>query len=142
MQKDSESFGNAEKAQELSVPGGVTYELPQSTQLPAQWAIREDQAQRSLDSGAHWKSMFKADHPLLCVAATTTDVWAGGKDGILFHSANSGVAWSQVRPSINGQSLSDDITHIDLTGATQVVVSTSNSGSWVSADGGKTWQKQ
>jgi photosystem II stability/assembly factor-like uncharacterized protein len=56
----------------------------------------------------------------------------------------------QVQPSIKGQPLSSDVTHIDLRGdvrgdvrgPAEIVVSTSNHEIWSSADGGKTWEKK
>jgi hypothetical protein len=106
------------------------------------WAIAAGVLQRSLDSGQSWQSALRADHPLLCYASHDEDVWTGGQSGALFHSANSGVTWVQVQPSIKGQPLSSDVTHIDLRGPAEIVLSTSNNESWSSADGGNTWEKK
>jgi hypothetical protein len=110
------------------------------------WAITGGALQRSLDSGQSWQNALRADHPLLCYASHDEDVWTGGQAGALFHSANSGVTWVQVQPSIKGQTLSSDVTHIDLhgdvRGPAEIVVSTSNNEIWSSADGGKTWDKK
>jgi hypothetical protein len=110
------------------------------------WAITGGALQRSLDSGQSWQNALRADHPLLCYASHDDDVWTGGQSGALFHSANSGVTWVQVQPSIKGQFLSSDVTHIDLRGdvrgPAEIVVSTSNHEIWSSADGGKTWDKK
>lgn len=133
---------STDEVQELPLAGRNNVELPLSTQIPAQWTIREDKVQRSLDSGLHWKTVFKPRHRLLCVTAESSDVWAGGTGGNLFHSGNSGVAWSQVRPSINGQSLADDITSIKIFSATQVVLTTSKNESWSTSDAGVTWEKK
>ncbi len=117
---------------------------------PAQlvtWAITTGVLQRSLDSGRSWQKALRADHPLLCYASHDEDVWAGGQAGTLFHSADRGLTWAQVQPSIHGQRLSFDITHIDVTrmdaGApVKIVVSTGNNEIWSSTDGGKTWGKE
>jgi len=114
------------------------------------WAITGGALQRSLDSGQSWQNALRADHPLLCYASHDEDVWTGGQAGALFHSANRGVTWVQVQPSIKGQALSSDITHIDLhgdghgdvRGPAEIVVSTSDNEIWSSADGGKTWDKK
>jgi|CZKY01.1.fsa_nt_gi hypothetical protein len=114
------------------------------------WAITGGVLQRSLDSGQSWQNALRADHPLLCYASHDEDVWSGGQSGALFHSANRGVTWVQVQPSIKGQPLSSDVTHIDLRGdvrgdvrgPAEIVVSTSNHEIWSSADGGKTWEKK
>jgi hypothetical protein len=110
------------------------------------WAITGGVLQRSLDSGQSWQNALHGDHPLLCYATQDKDVWTGGQAGTLFHSANRGVTWVQIQPSIKARQLSSDITHIelrgDVRGPVEVVVSTSNSEIWSSADGGKTWEKQ
>ena len=106
------------------------------------WTITAGALQRSMDSGQSWQNTLHADHPLLCYASHDSDVWAGGQAGTLFHSADSGVTWAQVQPSIKGQQLGFDVTHIDVRGPAEIVVSTSNHEIWSSADGGKTWNKK
>jgi hypothetical protein len=115
--------------------------LPQPAQYPAQWAIHGNELQRSLDAGVAWETVLHSDRPLLCYAAGGNDIWAGGKAGSLFHSANGGVTWDQVRPSSHEQTLADDVTHIDIYSPSQLVLSTSHQ-SWSTADGGKTWAKK
>jgi hypothetical protein len=127
------------------------------------WAITGGVLQRSLDSGQSWQDALRANHALLCYASHDEDVWAGGQAGTLFHSANSGVTWAQVQPSIKARQLSSDITHIELQsnelrgdlrnnvrdellgnarGTVEILLSTSNNEIWSSADGGKTWDKK
>jgi hypothetical protein len=119
------------------------------------WAISAGVLQRSLDSGQNWQDALRADHPLLCYASHDEDVWTGGQAGILFHSANSGVTWAQVQPSIKARQLGSDITHIELRhnelrgnlrddarGPAEIIVSTSNNEIWSSADDGKTWDRK
>ncbi len=115
---------------------------PSLTQHNSTWTIAAGVLQHSLDSGQSWQNALHADHPLLCYASHGDEVWTGGQAGTLFHSTNNGVTWVQVQPSIKGQQLTADITQIDLSGAMQIVVSTSNNEVWSSADGGKTWQKK
>jgi hypothetical protein len=120
------------------------------------WAIKAGALQRSLDNGQNWQDALHADHPLLCYASHDEDVWTGGQAGILFHSANSGVSWAQVQPSVKARQLSSDITHIevrntglrndevrgDVRGRAEIILSTSSNEVWSSADGGKTWDKK
>jgi hypothetical protein len=103
------------------------------------WTIAGGVLHRSLDQGYSWQEALRANQPLICVASQSDDVWTGGTAGTLFHSANGGLTWLQVQPSIKTQQLSWDITHINLRGA-EVVVSGSNNQMWSSADGGKTWR--
>ncbi len=114
---------------------------------PVTWAITTGVLQRSLDSGQSWQQALRADRPLLCYASLGDDVWAGGQAGTLFHSADNGMTWAQVQPSFQGQRLSSDITHVDVTqmdvgSSARIVVSTSDNQIWSSADGGKTWNKE
>jgi len=112
------------------------------------WAITAGVLQRSLDSGQSWQSALRPDHPLLCYATHGADVWTGGQAGTVFHSADGGVTWVQMQPSIKGQQLSADVTHIDIDvdvdvrGPAEVIVFTSNNETWSSTDGGKTWDKK
>ena len=114
--------------------------VPGAAQVVPQWALRGDKVQRSLDSGARWTTVFH-HHALVCAAALGADVWAGGKNGDLFHSADSGATWTQVRPSA-GEILHDEVTHIDVYSPGQVVLTTSTNESWSTTDGGKTWTKK
>jgi hypothetical protein len=124
------------------------------------WAITGGVLQRSVDSGQSWQDALHPNHPLLCYASRDEDVWAGGQAGTLFHSANSGVTWAQVQPSVKARQLSSDITHIEVRNNEvrneelrrdlrygvrrpgEILLSTSNNEIWSSADGGKTWAKK
>ncbi len=106
------------------------------------WTIAAGVLQRSLDSGQNWQPALHADHPLLCYAPHDQDFWAGGQAGTLFHSADGGVTWLRVQPSVQGQALTSDITHIEVRASAEVVISTSNHEIWSSADNGKTWEKK
>jgi hypothetical protein len=111
------------------------------------WIITAGVLQRSLDSGATWQNALHAEHPLLCYANHGEDVWAGGRAGTLFHSADSGVTWVQVEASINSKRLTSDVTHIDLTHvdgttAAEIVLVTTNHEIWSSLDDGKSWDKK
>ena len=114
----------------------------QLTQSPAQWAIHGNELQRSLDAGVMWQTVLHTERPLLCYAVGGKDIWAGGKGGNLFHSVDGGITWSQVHPSAQQQTLSDDVTHIEIRSPSQVTLFTSNSQSWSTMDGGKTWAKK
>ena len=111
------------------------------------WTITGGVLQRSADSGQSWQNAVRADHPLLCYASHDDAVWAGGQAGTLFHSADSGITWVEVQPSIKGQALTSDITHIhvrsrDVRSPAEIEISTSNNELWSSADGGRTWEKK
>src|SRR5450759_2529177 len=105
---------NGMYAAKLASPASQT--LAHNVAHNVTWAITAGGLQRSLDGGQSWQNALRADHPLLCYASHDEDVWTGGQSGALFLSANSGVTWVQVQPSIKAQPLSSDVTHIDMRG--------------------------
>jgi len=106
------------------------------------WTITAGVLQRSQDSGQSWQNALRADHPLLCYATRGAEIWAGGQAGTLFRSADNGLTWVRVQPSIKSQTLTSDITHVDILGPMDIVLSINNDESWSSKDGGKTWAKK
>ena len=76
------------------------------------------------------------------VAVTGTDVWAGGSQGVLFHSVNAGDRWAQVVPSSTGIALTGDIVGLEFTDAQHGRITTSTGEIWTTGDQGQTWQKQ
>jgi hypothetical protein len=76
------------------------------------------------------------------VAATGSDVWAGGSGGALYHSADAGNHWTQVVPAAAGAVLTGDIISLEFADIQHGRVSTSTSEAWMTSDGGQTWQKQ
>lgn len=104
------------------------------------WTITAGVLQRSLDGGHTWRNALQSDHAFLCYANNGQEVWTGGQAGTLFHSADGGVTWVQVRPSIKAQQLGSDITHIELRSGLEIAVSTVTKEVWVSGDGGGTWE--
>ncbi|MFY9646124.1 MAG: YCF48-related protein [Terriglobales bacterium] len=106
------------------------------------WQIVAGSLQESLDGGQNWSNALHVSQPLLCFASRGKDVWTGGEAGVLFHSADHGLTWTQVRPSIKAQPVSSDITRIELPLDAEIVVFTSTHEVWSSADGGSTWEKK
>jgi Putative zinc-finger/Photosynthesis system II assembly factor YCF48 len=130
-------------AESLPVNGRSMMKLAPLKSAPnVAWMIAGGILQQSTDSGKSWQSAVHVDHPLLCYASHDQDVWAGGKAGTLFHSADGGSNWAPVQPSSKGHSLGADVTHIDVRGPAEVVVSTNNNETWTTADGGKSWEKK
>jgi hypothetical protein len=129
---------NVASAGKLALPFAANQVLAQHVT----WSIADGVLQRSLDSGQSWQSALRRDRALLCYATRGADVWTGGQAGTLFHSADGGLTWAQVQPAIEGQQLSTDITHIDVRGPAEVIISASNNETWSSTDGGKTWEKR
>jgi Carboxypeptidase regulatory-like domain/Photosynthesis system II assembly factor YCF48 len=76
------------------------------------------------------------------VAATGSDVWAGGSAGALFHSTDAGNHWTRVVPVSAGAILTGDIISLEFADLQHGRVSTSTPEVWTTSDGGQTWQKQ
>jgi hypothetical protein len=137
-----ESAIKAEPVANLAVNGRVVLDL-QKVIVQPQWKLSSGSLQRSLDQGATWQTTtLRSRRPLLCYASLGADVWAGGKAGTLFHSADGGATWNQVRPAINDQRLRANIIRIEIRGPTEIAVSTRENESWTTVDGGKTWEKK
>jgi len=76
------------------------------------------------------------------VAASGTEVWAGGSSGTLYHSLDAGGHWAQVVPSFNGMAISGDVVSVEFSDAQHGKVTTSTVEVWITSDDGQTWQKQ
>jgi hypothetical protein len=76
------------------------------------------------------------------VAATGSDVWAGGSAGMLYHSVDSGNHWVRVIPISSGSFLTGDILRLEFSDPQHGKVSTSTPETWITANAGQTWQKQ
>jgi photosystem II stability/assembly factor-like uncharacterized protein len=76
------------------------------------------------------------------VASSGSNVWAGGSDAMLYHSADSGAHWSRVLPSSAVAVLAGDIIRIELSDMQHCGVATSTGELWITADNGQTWQRK
>jgi len=53
--------------------------------------------QRSFDDGATWQTVSIDDQvSFRAIASNGGDVWAGGEEGALFHSSDSGAHWRRI----------------------------------------------
>ena len=75
------------------------------------------------------------------VSANGTDVWAGGAGGALFHSVDSGDHWTRIFPLAGSVLLIADITSVQFSDPLNGTITTANSEIWMTADGGRSWQK-
>ena len=76
------------------------------------------------------------------VAAFGLEVWAGGSDGVLYHTSDGGNHWIRVTPSVAGARLTGDIVGIQFSDPQHGKIATSNAELWTTSDTGQTWQKQ
>ncbi|PYX06975.1 MAG: hypothetical protein DMG88_16530 [Acidobacteria bacterium] len=109
----------------------------------SRWTLSpEGRLQRSLDGGKTWKTIpLSSETVLRAVSAMDQEIWVGGDAGALYHSIDSGQHWTQVRPTVNGESLTADIIGIEFTDSRQGKLTTSGHETWTTTDGGETWTR-
>jgi hypothetical protein len=107
------------------------------------WTLSADGTlQRSLDSGSSWQTIPVSSQTIFrALAANGQDIWVGGAAGALFHSSDAGQHWTQVRPVVDGEVLADDIIGVEFRDALHGKLTSSLQETWITADGGQTWQK-
>jgi len=110
----------------------------------SRWTISADgQLQHSVDSGKTWQPVTVADRATFrALSANGPDVWVGGSAGLLYHSADAGGHWTQVKPTATGVPLTADIAAIEFTDSQHGKVTTTTGEAWRTTDAGQTWQKQ
>ncbi len=98
--------------------------------------------QRSLDQGKTWTTIPVADKGTFqSFAAIAADVWVGGANGLLYHSSDGGLHWTQVVPLANGEQLTAAIIRIEFSDSQNGKLTTADSETWTTSDAGKSWQK-
>jgi hypothetical protein len=127
---------------DMAALGLQKQQLQRSKDTVAQWSLNQGKLQRSVDAGATWQIALQLEHPLLSFGTRGSDVWVGGQNGTLFHSADSGTTWTMVQPSTNAGALAADVIAIEIRGPADLSLSTSNNESWTTSDGGKSWEKK
>ena len=75
------------------------------------------------------------------VSANGPDVWAGGSEGNLFHSTDTGEHWVRIVPSWRGIELTTDILSLQFADPQHGRIVTSTAEIWTTADAGQTWDK-
>jgi hypothetical protein len=98
----------------------------------------------SFDGGQRWQSVSIRDGlAFRSVASIGSIVWAGGDAGALYRSEDNGLHWTSVPLLGDAQTLmADAVTHIEFSDAKRGKVTTAQGKTWVTADGGQTWQQQ
>jgi Photosynthesis system II assembly factor YCF48/Putative zinc-finger len=118
-------------------------ELARASIVTPRWMLTpEGILQRSFNGGKSWEDIPVADKiSFQTFAAIASEVWAGGADGLLYHSSDAGLHWTRVTPQTNGESLTAGITGIQFSDIQNGKVTTANGETWTTSDAGKTWQK-
>jgi hypothetical protein len=109
-----------------------------------QWSLSpQGVVQRSVDSGKSWQPVSVATAPTFrAISSLLNHIWVGGKGGVLYHSADAGQHWVHVVPAHGEEKLHDDITEIQIVDPQSVVLTTSSSETWVTADSGQSWSRK
>jgi hypothetical protein len=119
-------------------------DLSNGTPSTQRWTISADGAlQRSFDSGKSWQTIPVASHAVFrALAANDSDIWVGGAAGALYHSSDAGQTWTQIKPVAEGTSLTADILRVEFADARHGSITTGNHETWITNDGGDTWQRK
>lgn len=103
------------------------------------WRINEQgQPERSFDNGP-WLPVLPSSAPRMLVLSTyLEEVWAGGENSMLMRSFDKGDTWRVVLlPEKKGNKHA--ISHIRFSNAETITIQASDGTTWVSSDGGKSW---
>ena len=76
------------------------------------------------------------------VSVVGSEVWAGGNDGMLFHSSDNGLQWDRVALANAGAVETGAIVSIRFSDAQNGEVETNSGGNYSTSNGGVTWTKQ
>lgn len=96
---------------------------------------------RASNANGSWEKISIPGNTVMLHAIATigSDVWVGGASGVVYHSADAGADWIQVKASANGATLADDVINIEFTSAQQGSLTTSRQQTWTTNDGGQSW---
>lgn len=106
----------------------------------AVWRISaQGNLQRAAGKGIWVPVRIHSGARLFAVTEQGTGLWAGGENGLLFHSTNGGQSWRALRLNANGQLLQESIVGIHFRDARQGELTTSSGNRWLTLDGGQLW---
>ena len=108
----------------------------------ALWSVSDGKVRRSLDAGRTYQHVRVAKGiTFQSFAASGREVWLGGADGALFHSADAGVTWSRASIQYEGSAITETIVEIRLHDPQHLSVTTASGAQWSTDDGGQQWRK-
>jgi photosystem II stability/assembly factor-like uncharacterized protein len=80
--------------------------------------------------------------PLYALSVRGPDVWVGGADATLVHSADGGAHWNKVRVTNGEFQISGPITHIQSRDRYTLRLTTGSGEHWITTDGGLHWRRE
>jgi hypothetical protein len=109
---------------------------------PTLWKLSpQGRLLQSRTSGASWRPVPVGGEVLLrALCVNGKEIWVGGLHGALYYSSDEGEKWEPVKPSMNGRTLSADITAIEFADPLHGKLTTASQETWTTADGGHSWQ--
>jgi len=121
------------------ISNSATDTMQKQRATPTHWRISSDGHVERTVGPSTWERVMPAEPVTFRVVATVgQNVWAGGSDGALFHSADGGREWNRV--GLAGEQ--GTIKTIHFNNAQQGSVTTEAGAVWKTMDGGLTWAKQ
>lgn len=106
------------------------------------WRISPAGELQRATAGNDWQSVLASAHAQFhAVAVVGNDVWAGGSEANLFHSADGGASWTRVALPTNGPA-APTVTRITFDDALHGTVGADNATTWTTADGGRSWSQR
>jgi hypothetical protein len=151
----NQSDSLAARSQALKAMGTASEAQRQTSNLPhspsaldsaatprPRWRISPaGELQRAI-AGNDWQTVLASAHAQFhAVTVVGNDVWAGGSEASLFHSADGGASWSRVALPTN-RPATPTITRIAFDDALHGTVGADNAATWTTADGGRTWSQR
>jgi hypothetical protein len=108
--------------------------------LPRWRLTKERQLERASVSDNKWQTVPLEGQPELhALFFSGPNVWVGGKDGVLLHSADAGEHWQRMTVSHASAALAEDIIAIDFQDFQHGQFKTDKNAIWSTSDGGQTW---
>lgn len=111
--------------------------------MAMRWRVSSEGAlEGSNDGGRSWQRVRVAETParFRTVSVVDGDVWVGGEEGALYHSADGGRTWKRVTVMAEDMVLATDIVRVEFTDARHGSVTAKDGATWVTEDGGETWE--
>lgn len=111
---------------------------------PTRWMLSNNGGLlRSTDAGKNWQAVpFAGNVNFRAIAVIGPNVWVGGQGGALYYSPDDGNQWQRQSPSAEGVELTEEITALTFSDAQHGSLTTADGQTWVTSDGGHSWQKQ
>lgn len=114
--------------------------LRKAGELSGNWQISNGKLQHSAGSKA-WQTVLP-NQTFRCVATVQNQVWAGGDKGLLYHSPDNGQTWTPISVKSGTIALAGNITGLNFTDIQHGSAQTSTGETWITSDGGNSWQKE